>query len=35
VVALERVQAARADAQGNINPQLLLAVLTAELAEVL
>jgi DNA polymerase-3 subunit delta' len=35
VTALERVQAARAEAQGNVNPQLLLAVLTADLAEVL
>ena len=33
--ALERVQAARAEAQGNVNPQLLLAALTRELAEVL
>jgi hypothetical protein len=29
---LERVQAARATAQGNVNPQLLLAVLGQELA---
>ena len=35
VAALERVQAARADAQRNVNPQLLLASLTGELAEVL
>lgn len=35
VLALERVQKARADAQGNVNPQLLLAVLTADLAEVM
>ncbi len=34
LAALERVQAARADAQGNVNPQLLLAVLSNELAEV-
>jgi DNA polymerase-3 subunit delta' len=32
---LERVRDARAEAQGNVNPQLLLAALTAELAEVL
>lgn len=35
VEALDRVRAARADAQGNINPQLLLASLAGELAEVL
>jgi hypothetical protein len=35
VVALEKVQAARAEAQGNVNPQLLLAGLTEELAELL
>ena len=35
VLALDRVRAARADAQGNINPQLLLASLAGELAEVL
>jgi len=35
VLALDRVHAARADAQGNINPQLLLASLAGELAEVL
>lgn len=35
VTALERVQAARAEAQGNVNPQLLLASLAGELAEVL
>jgi DNA polymerase-3 subunit delta' len=35
VAALERVQAARAEAQRNVNPQLLLASLTGELAEVL
>jgi len=35
VSALERVQRTRADAQGNLNPQLLLATLTGELAEVL
>jgi DNA polymerase III subunit delta' len=33
--ALERVHAARTDAQGNVNPQLLLAALSRELAEVL
>jgi DNA polymerase-3 subunit delta' len=33
--ALERVQAARADAQGNLNPQLLLTHLAGELGEVL
>jgi len=32
---LERLRAARAEAQGNGNPQLLLATLTGELAEVL
>jgi DNA polymerase-3 subunit delta' len=35
VRALTRVEAARADAQRNVNPQLLLATLTGELAEVL
>ena len=35
VAALQRVQAARADAQGNLNPQLLLTQLAGELAEVL
>jgi DNA polymerase-3 subunit delta' len=35
VRALERVQAVRADAQKNVNPQLLLATLTAELAGTL
>jgi len=35
LAALERVQTAREAAQGNLNPQLLLAVLTADLAEVL
>jgi len=35
VTALERVQAARAGAQGNLNPQLLLTCLAGELAEVL
>ncbi len=35
VNALDRVSAARAEAQGNVNPQLLLASLTGELAEVL
>jgi len=35
VAALERVQAARAEAQGNVNPQLLLASLAGELSEVL
>jgi DNA polymerase-3 subunit delta' len=35
VAALDRVQAARAEAQGNVNPQLLLASLAGELAEVL
>lgn len=35
VNALDRVRAARADAQGNVNPQLLLAALAGELAEVL
>lgn len=34
-VALERVQTARTDAQGNLNPQLLLAVLSGELVELL
>jgi len=33
--ALERLRVARAEAQGNGNPQLLLATLTGELAEVL
>jgi DNA polymerase-3 subunit delta' len=33
--ALERVQTARVEAQGNVNPQLILAALTRELAEVL
>jgi DNA polymerase-3 subunit delta' len=33
--ALDRVRAARAEAQGNVNPQLLLAALAGELAEVL
>jgi DNA polymerase-3 subunit delta' len=35
VRALECVQAVRAEAQNNVNPQLLLATLTAELAEAL
>ncbi len=35
VNALDRVRAARAEAQGNVNPQLLLASLAGELAEVL
>lgn len=35
LVALERVDAAREAAQGNVNPQLLLATLTGELAEAL
>jgi DNA polymerase-3 subunit delta' len=35
VDALDRVRAARAEAQGNVNPQLLLASLAGELAEVL
>ena len=35
VAALERVQAARTEAQGNVNPQLLLASLAGELSEVL
>lgn len=35
VAALDRVSAARAEAQGNVNPQLLLASLSGELAEVL
>jgi hypothetical protein len=35
VRAAERVGAAREAAQGNVNPQLLLAVLSEELAEVL
>jgi DNA polymerase-3 subunit delta' len=35
VAALERVQAARSEAQGNVNPQLLLASLAGELSEVL
>ncbi len=34
-LALDRVQVAREAAQGNVNPQLLLAVLTTQLAEVL
>jgi DNA polymerase-3 subunit delta' len=33
--ALEQVHAARSEAQGNVNPQLLLASLSRELAEVL
>ena len=33
--ALERVQAARTSAQGNVNPQLLLAVLAGELGAIL
>lgn len=35
VVALDKVRAARAEAQGNVNPQLLLASLAGELAEAL
>jgi DNA polymerase-3 subunit delta' len=35
VLALDRVSAARTDAQSNINPQMLLASLAGELAEVL
>ncbi len=35
LVALDKVDAAREAAQGNINPQLILATLTAELAEAL
>ncbi|MFN2315641.1 MAG: ATP-binding protein [Gemmatimonadales bacterium] len=35
VAAIERVQTARGAAQGNVNPQLLLAGLCADLAEVL
>ena len=35
VPRLERVAEAREAAAGNVNPQLLLAVLGAELAEVL
>jgi DNA polymerase-3 subunit delta' len=35
VSALDRVRAARAGAQGNLNPQLLLSCLAGELAEVL
>lgn len=35
VRALERVQIARVEAQGNVNPQLLLASLAGELEEVL
>jgi DNA polymerase-3 subunit delta' len=35
VAALTRVQAARADAQGNVNPQLLLTCLAGGLTEVL
>ena len=35
VTALERVQVARTQAQGNVNPQLLLATLAGELREVL
>jgi len=34
-LALDRVQVARAHAQGNVNPQLLLASLAGELAEML
>jgi DNA polymerase-3 subunit delta' len=33
--ALHRIETAREEAQGNVNPQLVLADLTAELAEVL
>ena len=33
--ALDRVAAAREAAQGNVNPQLVLATVTAELAEAL
>jgi hypothetical protein len=33
--AIERVNAARETAQGNVNPQLILAVLGEELAEAL
>jgi DNA polymerase-3 subunit delta' len=35
VNAMDRVRVARAEAQGNVNPQLLLAALAGELAEVL
>lgn len=35
VTAIERVQAVRSQAQGNVNPQLLLASLCADLSEVL
>jgi DNA polymerase-3 subunit delta' len=35
VTALERVQTARTQAQGNVNPQLLLATLAGELREAL
>jgi hypothetical protein len=35
VAAVERVQDARQAAQGNVNPQLLLAGICAGLAEVL
>ena len=35
VNALDRVRAARTEAQGNVNPQLLLASLAGELAEIL
>ena len=35
LTAIERVEAARDRAQSNLNPQLLLVTLTAELAEVL
>ena len=35
LVALEKVEAAREAAQGNVNPQLLLGTLTADLAEAL
>jgi DNA polymerase-3 subunit delta' len=35
VVALDRVSQARTEAQGNVNPQLLLAALSGELVEVL
>ena len=35
LIAIEKVDAAREAAQGNVNPQLLLATLTGELAEAL
>ncbi|MEZ4456708.1 MAG: hypothetical protein R2882_09195 [Gemmatimonadales bacterium] len=35
VAAIDRIDAARESARGNVNPQLLLATLTSELAEAL